>query len=77
MRGSVNSSRQNLQVEYVERLAAIWQGKAAKNFSHLARSAVLAQLQQLAKRLKSKRRGDAQQRPTPVICCLSFSVLYQ
>ena len=59
MRGSVNSSRQNLQVEYVERLAAIWQGKAAKNFSHLARSAVLAQLQQLAKRLKSKRRGDA------------------
>ena len=48
MRGSVNGSRQNLQVEDW-RLAAIWQGKAAKNFSHLARSAVLAQLQQLAK----------------------------
>lgn len=59
MRGNVNSSRQNLQIEYAERLAAIWQGKKAKSFSHLARSSALAQLQQLAKRLKSKRRGDA------------------
>ena len=59
MRGDVNSARQNLQIEYTQRLASIWQGKKAKNFSHLARSSALAQLERLAKRLKNKRRGDA------------------
>ncbi len=59
MRGNVNSSRQNLQIEYTQRLAAIWQGKDAKRFSHVARSAVLAQLEGIEKRLKAKRRGNA------------------
>ena len=59
MRGSVNSVRQNLQVEYVERLVSIWRGKRSKNVSHLARSAVFAQLEQLAKQLNAKRRANA------------------
>ena len=59
MRGSVNSVRQNLQVEYVERLVSIWRGKKSKSVSHLARSAVFAQLQQLAKQMNTKRRSNA------------------
>ena len=59
MRGSVNSVRQNLQVEYLERLVSIWRGKKSKNVSHLARSAVFAQLEQLAKQLNAKRRTNA------------------
>lgn len=59
MRGSVNSIRQNLQVEYVQRLVSIWRGKKAQSVSNLARSAVFSELEKLAKELSGKRRGDA------------------
>ncbi|HBK11987.1 MAG TPA: hypothetical protein DDZ32_04025, partial [Gammaproteobacteria bacterium] len=59
MRGSVNSIRQNLQVEYLQRLVSIWRGKKAQSVSNLARSAVFAELEKLAKELSGKRRGDA------------------
>ena len=59
MRGSVNSIRQNLQIEYLERLVSIWRGNKSKNISHLARTAVFAQLEKLAKQLSAKRRGNA------------------
>ena len=59
MRGSVNSIRQNLQVEYVQRLVSMWRGKKSRRVSNLARSAVFAQLEKLAKQLSGKRRGNA------------------
>ena len=58
-RGSVNSIRQNLQVEYLKRLVSIWRGNKSSKVSHLARSAVLAQLEKLARQLGGKRRADA------------------
>lgn len=58
-RGTVNSIRQNLQVEYLKRLVSIWRGNKSSKVSHLARSAVLAQLEKLARQLGGKRRADA------------------
>jgi hypothetical protein len=58
-RGSVNSIRQNLQVEYLKRLVSIWRGNRSSKVSHLARSAVLAQLEKIARQLGGKRRADA------------------
>ena len=58
-RGTVNSIRQNLQVEYLKRLVSIWRGNKSSKVPHLARSAVLAQLEKLARQLGGKRRADA------------------
>ena len=54
-RGTANSIRQNLQVEYLKRLVSIWRGNRSSKVSHLARSALLAQLEKLARQLGGKR----------------------
>lgn len=58
MRSSVNSYRQNLQIEYVTHLIDMVRGKRAEQYDHVAKSAILFQLKQLQKTLGSKRRGD-------------------
>ena len=44
---AVNSTRQNLQVEYVQQLANILDAKNASKYNHVARSNALYQLQQI------------------------------
>lgn len=50
---SVNTYRQNLQLEYVNRLVAMVSGDAKANFDYLSQSAALHNLRQIERSLKS------------------------
>ena len=53
MRSSVNTFRQNLQLEYVNRLVAMVSGDAKANFDYLSQSTALHNLRQIERSLRS------------------------
>jgi hypothetical protein len=57
-RGSVNSFRRNLQVEYVDRLAMMASEEGASKYHSTAQALAVLTLSELRDQLASKRRGD-------------------
>jgi len=62
MQSSVNTYRQNLQLEYVNRLIAMVSGDSKAQFDYLSQSAVLFNLRQIERTLKGNRGVDAETR---------------
>ncbi|HUF66163.1 MAG TPA: zinc-dependent metalloprotease [Gemmatimonadaceae bacterium] len=58
--GSVNTFRQQLQLEYVSRLAAIITPPASSGFDYPSKSAALANLQSIQRMLRAKSGGNAE-----------------
>jgi hypothetical protein len=77
-KGSVNTRRQNLQIEYVNRLVAISGLKAKSSYDHLSQSAALYQLQKIQQLVaSSKRANDETKAHRAHISHLIESVFYQ
>jgi hypothetical protein len=57
-KGSVNTRRQNLQIEYVNRLVAISGLKAKSSYDHLSQSAALYQLQNIKRLMAGGKRSN-------------------
>jgi hypothetical protein len=57
-RGSVNSFRRNLQVEYVDRLAMMASEEGASKYHSTAQALAVLTLSELREQLANKRRGD-------------------
>jgi hypothetical protein len=57
-RGNVNTRRQNLQIEYVNRLVAISGLKAKSGYDHLSQSAALYQLQKIKQLIATGKRAN-------------------
>jgi hypothetical protein len=57
-RGSVNSFRRNLQVEYVDRLAMMASEEGASKYHSTAQALAVLTLSELREQLSNKRRGD-------------------
>ena len=60
LRGDVNTVRQNLQLEYVNRLAAMLEGDEADRYDYVARSAALAELTRIRGMLRGRPRASAE-----------------
>ncbi len=59
---SVNTYRQNLQLEYVNRLIAMVSGDTKAQFDHVSQSTALQNLRQIESTLKGNRGIDAETR---------------
>ena len=62
MNGNVNTFRQNLQIEYVNRLLAIIANEGSMKYDTTSQSAALFYAKQLETQLKGKRSGNAETR---------------
>lgn len=60
LRGDVATMRQNLQLEYATRLAAMLKGEKAERYDHIARSAALEELARIRAMLRSRPRASAE-----------------
>jgi hypothetical protein len=60
-RGNVNTFRQNLQLEYVDQVAAMIKGASAKKYDHVSQSAAIASLKKI-QALAASPTGDAETR---------------
>lgn len=60
--GDVNTQRQNLQLEYVNRLAGMIKGEKKASYDYPTQSIALQQLDELRQQLRSKRKGNAETR---------------
>jgi hypothetical protein len=60
LRGDVNTFRQNLQMEYVNRLTDIVSGSNRSRFDYPTQSMALYQLRAIERMLRSKRRGNTE-----------------
>ncbi len=58
LRGDVDTFRQNLQMEYVSRLADIVSGSGRSRFDYPSQSMALFQLREIERMLRGKRRGN-------------------
>ena len=58
MQGNVNTFRQNLQVDYVKRLASVLSEEGQEQYDYIVQSQVLYQLNQIHDRLESKNSGN-------------------
>lgn len=59
-RGAVSTVRQNLQLDYATRLAAMLEGKESERFDYVARSAALQELTRLRAQLRARPRANAE-----------------
>jgi hypothetical protein len=62
LRGSVNTYRQNLQMEYVNRLVAMVSGETKAQFDYLSQSAALQNLREIEGAMTANRGSDAETR---------------
>ncbi|MBT8145163.1 MAG: zinc-dependent metalloprotease [Gammaproteobacteria bacterium] len=62
LRGEVDTQRQNLQLEYVNRLAAMVKGDSKAEYDYPSQSIALLHLNQLGNQLRSKRQGSVETR---------------
>jgi hypothetical protein len=60
LRSNVSTLRQNLQLDYIERLSGILTGERSERFDHPARSMALFQLRASHSLLSGRRRGDVE-----------------
>ena len=60
-RGNVNTIRQNLQLEYVNQLAAMLRGPGAATYDHVSKSAAVASLKKIQAQVATPV-GDAETR---------------
>ena len=60
IRGNVNTMRQNLQIEYVNRLGAMVAPDSRTSHDQISRSAALAQLRRIDSMLASRPAGNAE-----------------